>query len=611
MSIVQLLSINFLNNDYNHTIDFVDEDTQIAFFDNYVTLTQELPTTDDYVYVRENRFIDVDANKSILDGINYLRFNNENKWWYAFITSKDYLNEDTTRIHFEIDVMQTFMFDYTLKESFISRQHEDRWNSNNKPIFNLKQEDIDLGSDYIKTQDVLVNDTLNTNLRITCALIVSTKPIETSGTIVTGSTGPTQAMSDPLFYYIVPIANRPTNNNVYDSTNRMMSLSKIVYDMTRTDVSDGTFLTQQSNYSNIVSINILPYMPFDYGFTISGNDVTLNTSGISKVGVTTAGMDTPSTIETRYIYRLASTTLKDSLYTIDFSVLLDIPAPVKTLSTNKTQAQETKLYTAPYVYITLDDNQTIPLKIKPQFIDNLSTSIKFNQGISNMPNTRYYINGYKGDVGSDNTLINNNVNNINLITSKLADYLNDRQASATTGLAVNTAIDVGTNIVRTGIGLGMGNPFAISNAISGVSSTAKNILNELYHRQDLVLGSPNYKDKSNNVYAYIQQFISNAGLHIKKYDIASAFKQVAYDLFYHYGYACRDFLVPNVRSRYYFNYIQSPDMCIDTGIDNEYINKIKSIFRDGITIWHYRDANTWGGIENYQYENVEMSLLGV
>ena len=126
MSIVQLLSVNFLNNDYNHTIDFVNVATQTAFFDNYVALTQELPTTDDYVYVRENRFIDVDANKSILEGKNYLRFNNGSKWWYAFITSKDYLNEDATRIHFEIDVMQTFMFDYALKESFISRQHEDR-----------------------------------------------------------------------------------------------------------------------------------------------------------------------------------------------------------------------------------------------------------------------------------------------------------------------------------------------------------------------------------------------------------------------------------------------------------------------------------------------------
>ena len=611
MAILQLLNVNYLNSDYNHTIDFADADAQEDYFDALVNITIDLPTIDDYVYIRENKRIRVGTGKADLDGINYLRFNNGSKWWYAFITSKEYVNENCTDLIIEIDVFQTFMFDYTIKESYISRQHEDRWNGNN-PVFNLKDENIELGDTTKKTQDTLLNDTLNSNYRMWCALIVASKPIETGGTIVTGSTGPTQSMSDPLFYYLVPIVNRPTNNNVYvsaDNSKKAMSLSKLVYDMTRTDITDTGFADQQQNYSYINSINILPYFPLDYGFTISGTDFHITSVTATQVTVKTAGADTPLTIENRYIYRLANNTLNDSLYSIDFKTQLSIPAPNKILGTAKNIAQETKLYTAPYTYFTLDDNQVEPLQIKPQYLDNLSTTIKFNQGIANVPNTKYYVSGYLGDTGSDNTLINNNINNINLITDKLNDYLNDRRTSATTGMAVNTGIDIMTNVIRTGVGLSMGNPFAISNAISGGASTISNVLNELYKRQDLRQGTPNYKDKGNNVYAYFEQYGTDAGLHLKKYEILPAFKQVAYELFYHYGYSCKDFLVPNLKSRYYFNYIQAPDMCLDTAIDNEYITKLKSIFANGITIWHYRDANTWQGVENYQYENIEMSQL--
>jgi len=52
---------------------------------------------------------------------NYLCFQNGgfgNKWLYAFISDILYINENCTAITFEIDVMQTWLFDFEIKKSF-------------------------------------------------------------------------------------------------------------------------------------------------------------------------------------------------------------------------------------------------------------------------------------------------------------------------------------------------------------------------------------------------------------------------------------------------------------------------------------------------------------
>lgn len=57
---------------------------------------------------------------------NYLQWRDTehgNKWYYAFITSYEYLAEGTTEIRFELDLIQTYMFDWELKTCFIARQH--------------------------------------------------------------------------------------------------------------------------------------------------------------------------------------------------------------------------------------------------------------------------------------------------------------------------------------------------------------------------------------------------------------------------------------------------------------------------------------------------------
>ena len=57
---------------------------------------------------------------------NYLIFQNSafgNKYFYAFIDSIDYINNNCTEITYSIDVIQTWLFDFTMQQSFVEREH--------------------------------------------------------------------------------------------------------------------------------------------------------------------------------------------------------------------------------------------------------------------------------------------------------------------------------------------------------------------------------------------------------------------------------------------------------------------------------------------------------
>ena len=57
---------------------------------------------------------------------NYMAFKNssfEDKWFYCFIDSVEYLNNNTVTIFFHIDVIQTYMFDWAFNQCLIEREH--------------------------------------------------------------------------------------------------------------------------------------------------------------------------------------------------------------------------------------------------------------------------------------------------------------------------------------------------------------------------------------------------------------------------------------------------------------------------------------------------------
>jgi len=113
-----------ITNNYHDTLFFQTIGAQYNYF--YSQSTPEL-RFDDYSYIRvnENKIrVGLDAN--ILYNANYLMFQNTsfgNKWFYAFVTNVEYVNNACTEITFEIDRIQTWWFDVQLRPSLVMRQH--------------------------------------------------------------------------------------------------------------------------------------------------------------------------------------------------------------------------------------------------------------------------------------------------------------------------------------------------------------------------------------------------------------------------------------------------------------------------------------------------------
>ena len=140
-----------LDNTYKNTLFFANVSAQNSYF--HSGIQKYTFARQSYQRVERGRMrIEVLAD-NIYD-CNYLAFQNENfgnKWFYAFINSIDYVNNTTSEITFEIDVMQTWYFDYELLDSFVEREH-----TNNDTIgANLVDEGLELGDYVIGDSDSL------------------------------------------------------------------------------------------------------------------------------------------------------------------------------------------------------------------------------------------------------------------------------------------------------------------------------------------------------------------------------------------------------------------------------------------------------------------------
>ena len=112
-----------LDNTYNHTLYFANKSEQQSYF----SVSKYTFSSQSYQRVERGK-MRIERKADDLYDCNYLAFKNVNygnKWFYAFITSVEYVNNVTSEITFEIDVMQTYLFDVELKDCFVEREHSE------------------------------------------------------------------------------------------------------------------------------------------------------------------------------------------------------------------------------------------------------------------------------------------------------------------------------------------------------------------------------------------------------------------------------------------------------------------------------------------------------
>lgn len=111
-----------LDTSYEHTIYFSSAETQRGYF-----AYMQKYNLSNYTYQRVQRgMARVGIKADDLYDCNYMMFQNSaygDKWFYAFITNVEFINNETSQITFEIDVMQTWHFNYNPDYCFVEREH--------------------------------------------------------------------------------------------------------------------------------------------------------------------------------------------------------------------------------------------------------------------------------------------------------------------------------------------------------------------------------------------------------------------------------------------------------------------------------------------------------
>lgn len=153
-TIIYLLQGVPLDNKYENTIYFPNVNTQTDYFQT--TFTRKIFTAQ--MYQRHERdYIRLRVNADNIYSYNYLMFQNTNygnKWFYAFILNVEWVNNEVAEIRFEIDVLQTWLFEAELEACLVERHHT----STDAVGSNLQPENLDTG-EYVQSNQQALNVT--------------------------------------------------------------------------------------------------------------------------------------------------------------------------------------------------------------------------------------------------------------------------------------------------------------------------------------------------------------------------------------------------------------------------------------------------------------------
>lgn len=621
--------------DYKNVVLFDNTAKQEEYFNSLPTLEFNNVT-----YTRSSGQIKVKAQRDSLLDYNYMSFTNKNytnKTFYAFITSVTYVNPNTTLVSFVIDEWQTWCFDLSFRDSFIERKHCKRWNSDGTPVINTQDEGLDFGNQYI----VKDHKEYNNNLYWVC-FVSSCTSVELSYNGESNISYPEDVPTALSIFYAPIYKTTSSVITEWDYNGLDMYRIRQTIDLFR---NDSVFVNK------LKSFFIVSEPPFPYTYEI----VTNNVNGVTtkQISISTTGDDDNN------IFGTDANGNKVNLGICKFSRKnpQNIVRTFPKYGNLKNNITESKLLMYPYSFVQLIDGQGANFDIKLEYLNDTSINVRTftNNGLNSKQAHIIDKYSYQGvtlnycrwELG--NGIINcfpNNLTivddysaayiqgNANQISSNIENVINQGQASkqmayntAKTDL-VNSGIRAGINVVGTGVqagttrgttgkeitgsvtsatlyGLGeIGQTFLTGKNMYDNTELQGNVNNEnamrsaLAKKQDAKNVADNVALQGGDVYFTFQNQYNGYCLVYKQ--ISDEYIRVLEDFFKKFGYAYNKIETPNLHTRKSWDYIRTVDCNIKANINNESLEKIKTIFNNGVTIWHTTD------VDNYSLNNDEI-----
>jgi hypothetical protein len=580
------------SNDYKNTRWFDTATAQTNYF-NSLTKVHQINFANFQRGENGRTHINVNASLDALRSANYLRFRNghyESKYFYAFVTKLEYINEKMTRVHFHIDVIQTYRFDWTFLPSFVEREHRPLWNADGTPVINTLDEGLDYGADYqtVEVKKVLPND--HKWLVIVCKQVMHDG--DDKGKVTPTVVGTVQ----PLTYYIVPfkdddtvpdrviLKSNDTTAPFYGPISRPSEVLKGVY-------------TDTDAVNNVVSIFVTDYC----GLVANYDD---------------SGVSTEMTFADGYILKRVTLGTDPIYNVIHVEKVKNFGTYSEDLGDKYSgypSYTESKLYMYPYSILVLDDFKGNRVEIKNEYISgtrslmdikgSLGTSNKTSYGFSNYS---YGGSAYAVEMSNENALINSDPNDVPIVTDLLSAYLqgNKNQIQTQKDAAIFHGIMGVTGSVVSGVSSAMnparsvlgGNPMgALSAAVDGVGHVGNSMLQiqALNSKQQDINNMPPQLTKMGSNTAYSAGNRYN-GMFVIKKTVKAEYRAKLEQFFNMFGYKTNEVKVPNFHTRENWNYVKTVGCNIKGNFNNEDLNEIKAIFDNGITLWHTDAIGSYG-----------------
>lgn len=466
---------------------------------------------------------------------NYIMWQNtaySNKWFYAFITKSEYVNDSLTDITFEVDVLQTFKFDYTVKPSFIEREHtnDDTIGKNTVP------ENLDLGEfEIVDHRNIPLYEGINGFVPCFC---VTTLPEGCVGAVdgrVEGDNGLIGGVFSTLKFFAV---------------STVTAAKKVI------EAYDNGNVTSDA----IINVYMVPWC------CVNSSD------------------QTPTTLNGYSLYPLYNYYVLD-----DNGVDYKLTQP-NVLAENYTPINN-KLFTAPFSYIYMSNNVgndvTLNWEDFPLNSSNKPTMSYYkymvpSSGLSAKLIFRSY-KTYTSNASYATQMMNYGINYGKL---PVCAWTTDYYTNWLTQNGVNVGTSFGSSIASMGVGVGLGLATggigllaAAGSAVSGLSSIAST-MGEMHKAStvpdqahgDTATGDAVFALKINSISCYFMSIRKEYAERIDSY-------------FNMFGYKTNKLKTPNVAHRQNWWYTKTVNANITGNIPNDYMDRIKQAYNNGFTTW--------------------------
>lgn len=240
----------------------------------------------------------------------------------------------------------------------------------------------------------------------------------------------------------------------------------------------------------------------------------------------------------------------------------------KPTSLNGYVPKNKKLLTFPYCYLNVDNNNGNAFDFHYEDFNGTGYAFNFEAVISPGCSMKITPSNYKKV--DDNTMYSMTLGKL-----PICSWSSDSYVNWLTQQSVNRALTLATT------------PFSLAKGISGKNvdlsgiNAITNLVSEAYQRDKVP-----FQAKGNINSGDVNFALNLINPICYEYSVREEFAKIIDDYFTMFGYKINRIKIPNVTGRKNFNFIKTIDCNFDGNIPQTDLQVIRSIFNNGVTLWH-------------------------